>query len=103
MSHHFAATALEASGRVGQGLAMGHYAIQDAMRTIKTAQRDDRHAVVRLADRLDEVRDAEAAALNRAARAEAELAHARQQIRELEILLDRQTRLVNGFREICGV
>ncbi|UMY18791.1 hypothetical protein MMB17_05600 [Methylobacterium organophilum] len=103
MSHHAAHITADVAGRLGQGMLMGHFALQDAMRTVKRAQRDDRHAVVRLADRLDEVRDAEAAALNRAARAEAELAHARQQIRELEILLDRQTRLVQGFREICGV
>lgn len=100
---HSAHVSLEAAGRVGQGLMLGHYAIQDAMRTVKHAQRADKHAVVRLADRLDEARSDEAAAHARAARAEAELAHARQQIRELEILLDRQTRLVEGFREICGV
>ncbi|BAU90645.1 MULTISPECIES: hypothetical protein [Methylobacteriaceae] len=103
MTHHARNFGIEAAGTVGLGLALGHVALQDGMREIRRQQRASRNSVVALADRLDEARADQAAALNRAARAEAELAHARQQIRDLEILLDRQTRLVEGFREICGV
>ncbi|MRI55128.1 hypothetical protein D8770_14325 [Methylobacterium sp. DB1607] len=103
MSHHVAYLAADAAGHVGQGLMMGHFAIQDAMRTVKRAQRDDRHAVVRLADRLDEARNSEAAAHRRARTAEAELAFAREEIAELQALLAQQVRLVAEFREICGV
>lgn len=103
MTHHAAHVGFEAAGRVGQGLALGHFALQDGMREIRRIQRAEKHSVVALADRLDEARSDQAAANRRAARAEAELTHAQQQIRELEILLDRQTRLVQGFREICGV
>ncbi|OHV15003.1 hypothetical protein BK022_22220 [Methylorubrum extorquens] len=103
MTHHAAHVMTDAAGRVGQGLLMGHFALQDTMRNVRRAQRDDRHAVVRLADRLDEARADEAAANARAARAEAELAFARDEIRELQMLLAQQTRLVAQFREICGV
>jgi hypothetical protein len=103
MTHHAAHVMTDAAGRVGQGLLMGHFAIQDAMRTVKRAQRDDRHAVVRLADRLDEARADEAVALRRALDAEAALAEARREIRELHELLGRQNRMIAEFREICGV
>ncbi|MGG3813868.1 hypothetical protein ABEV34_19785 [Methylorubrum rhodesianum] len=103
MSHHASHITADVAGRLGQGMLMGHFALQDAMRTVKRAQRDDRHAVVRLADRLDEARADEAVALRRALDAEAALAEARREIRELHELLGRQNRLIAGFREICGV
>ena len=66
-------------------------------------QRAEKNSVVSLANRLEEARSSEAAAHRRAAAAAAELAFAQDEIRELRILLDRQTRLVQEFREICGV
>lgn len=103
MTHHASHVGFEAAGTVGMGLALGHFALQDAMRDVKRQQRAEKNSVVALADRLDEARDAEAAAHRRAARAEAELAFARQEIAELKVLLARQTRLVQGLREVCGV
>lgn len=101
--HHAAHFGIEAAGTVGMGLALGHVALQNGMREIRRQQRAEKHSVVALADRLDEARDAEAAANRRASRAQAELAFAQQEIRELRALLARQTELVNGFRELCGV
>lgn len=103
MTHHAAHVGFEAAGTVGLGLALGHVALQDGMREIRRQQRAEKNSVVALADRLREARADQAAAHRRADRAEAELAFAREQMREMEILLDRQTRLAQGFREICGV
>lgn len=103
MTHHAAHVGFEAAGTVGMGLALGHVALQDGMREIRRQQRAEKHSVVALANRLEEARDAEAAAHRRAARAQAELAFARQEIAELKGLLARQTRLVQGLREVCGV
>lgn len=102
-THHASRVGFEAAGTVGLGLALGHVALQNGMREIRRQQQASRHSVVTLADRLDKARDAEAAANRRAARAESELAFARQEIAELQALLARQTRLVEGLREVCGV
>lgn len=103
MTHHARDVGFEAAGTVGVGLALGHLAIQDGMREIRRQQRAEKNSVVSLANRLEEARSSEAAAHRRAAAAAAELAFAQDEIRELRILLDRQTRLVQEFREICGV
>ncbi|ACB78279.1 hypothetical protein Mpop_0084 [Methylorubrum populi BJ001] len=102
-THHASRVGFEAAGTVGVGLALGHLAIQDGMREIRRQQQASRHSVVTLADRLDEARADQAAANRRAASAAAELAFAREEIRELRALLAQQTQLVAGFRELCGV
>ncbi|GJE74956.1 hypothetical protein [Methylorubrum suomiense] len=101
--HHAARVGFEAAGTVGAGLALGHLAIQDGMREVRRIQREEKHSVVALANRLEEARASEAAAHRRARTAEAELAFARDEIRELQVLLAQQVRLVQEFREICGV
>lgn len=101
--HHASRFGIEAAGTVGMGLALGHLALQDGMREIRRQQREEKRSVVALANRLDEARSSEAAAHRRARAAEAELAFARDEIRELQVLLARQTELVAQFREICGV
>lgn len=103
MTLHARDVGFEAAGTVGVGLALGHLAIQDGVREIRRQQRAEKHSVLTLADRLEEARADQAAANRRAARAQAELAFARQEIAELQALLARQTRLVEGLREVCGV
>ncbi|UYW24816.1 hypothetical protein OKC48_16205 [Methylorubrum extorquens] len=103
MTHHASRIGFEAAGTVGLGLALGHFALQDAMRDVKRQQRAEKNSVVSLANRLQEARASEAAAHRRASRAESELAFARDEIHELQVLLAQQTRLVTEFRNICGV
>ncbi|WHQ72049.1 hypothetical protein [Methylorubrum extorquens] len=103
MTHHAAHVMTDAAGRVGQGLLMGHFALQDTMRNVRQQQRAKKNSVVALADRLQEARASEAAAHRRARSAEAELAFAQEEIRELQMLLAQQNRFVAQFREICGV
>ncbi|MBI1689543.1 hypothetical protein [Methylorubrum sp. DB1722] len=101
--HHAAHVGFEAAGTVGMGLALGHFALQDGMREIRRQQRAEKNSVVSLANRLEQARASEAAAHRRACQAEAELAFAQDEIRELQVLLAQQTELVLQFREICGV
>lgn len=101
--HHARDVGFEAAGTVGMGLALGHFALQDTMRNVRQQQRAGKNSVVALADRLQEARASEAAAHRRARSAEAELAFAQEEIRELQMLLAQQNRLVAQFREICGV
>ncbi|KQP15492.1 hypothetical protein MKK70_18075 [Methylobacterium sp. E-041] len=56
MSHQTRSFAIDSSIRVGQGLALGHSAIQGAFDGLRARQDTDRHAVSRLAGRLGQAR-----------------------------------------------
>lgn len=73
MSHHFAAPALEVSGRLAQGLAMGHFAVQDFFRAV---EQDRRRGVDAVGELIHEL----ALARQQAAAAQAETARLRREV-----------------------
>ncbi|GAB6842680.1 hypothetical protein HNR00_003249 [Methylorubrum rhodinum] len=77
MSHHAAYLALDAGSRVGQGLTLGHMAVEGFTGEICRQRRAAANSVAELAIRLEEAREAEAIAMQRAAVAEQAAAHAR--------------------------
>ncbi|KTS25893.1 hypothetical protein NS228_23820 [Methylobacterium indicum] len=74
---HFAHLALDAGSRVGQGLALGHMAVQTFGQEIRRQRRAAANSVAELAIRLEEAREDEAVAMHRAALAEQAAAQAR--------------------------
>lgn len=74
---HFAHLTLDAGSRVGQGLALGHVAVQTFGQEIRRQRRAAANSVSELVIRLEEAREDEAAAMHRAAAAEQAAAQAR--------------------------
>ncbi|SFU92862.1 hypothetical protein SAMN02799631_03195 [Methylobacterium sp. 174MFSha1.1] len=74
---HAAYLALDAGSRVGQGLALGHMAVETFKGEIRRERRAAASSVAELAIRLQEAREDEDAALHRAAVAEQAAAQAR--------------------------
>lgn len=100
---HFSHLAMESSGRVVQGLALGAMATDTFFREIRRDQEANLSSVEKLAARLREARRDQRAALDRAAHAEQALAAVMAENSVLKATLRREQALTAGLREVLGV
>lgn len=100
---HFSHLAMESSGRVVQGLALGAMATDTFFHEIRKDREANLNSVERLAYRLREARRDQRAALDRAAHAEQALAAMMAENAVVKSSLRREQALTSGLREVLGV